>query len=406
MLRPVSLSFYCLLSELPPAFSATHGETKKMNIECGKKIALLLIIVAVLFAGTGVAMCADSGAPLEYAQYLRIEEWSGCKLATILSPRDREKVAYRFLLVPRGTPVPKNYPKARVFRVPVERVVSFSTTHLAYIDTAGKTGDLVGLSGFNYVNTPSVRRLIESGKLEEVGQMNSLKLETVLDLSPDLILTPDMDSAHTVHSRLLAAGLPAVPIMDHVEEHPLGRCEWIKLLALFLGTESHADTLFNEIAGRYHALVLKAASVRNRPRVIAGAPFQGQWYVARGNSFVAQFIRDAGGDYIWSHIPGTDSVLMDAEAAYEAVLEADIWLNPGEWKRLEDGLSADPRFAVIPAMKPGKVFNYNKRLNRWGGNDYWESGMLRPDEVLADLIAILHPEILPDRELMYYRKLE
>ena len=377
-----------------------------MNIECGKKIALFLIVVAVLFAGTGVAMCADSRVPLEYAEYFRIEEWSGCKLATILSPRDREKVAYRFLLVPRGTPVPENHPKAQVFRVPVKRVVSLSTTHLAYIDTAGKTGDLVGLSGFKYVNTPSVRRLIESGKLEEVGQMNGLKLETVLDLSPDLILTADMDSAYAVHSRLLEAGLPAVPIMDHVEEHPLGRCEWIKLLALFLGTESHADALFKDIAGRYHALLQKAASVRNRPRIIEGAPFQGQWYIARGDSFVAQFIRDAGGDYIWSHIPGTDSVPMDVEAVYEPALEADIWLNPGGWKSLKDGLSADPRFAVIPAMKLGKVFNHNKRLNRWGGNDYWESGMLRPDEVLADLIAILHPEILPDRELMYYRKLE
>jgi iron complex transport system substrate-binding protein len=29
--------------------------------------------------------------------------------------------------------------------------------------------------------------------------------------------------------------------------------------------------------------------------------------------------------------------------------------------------------------------------------------MLRPDVVLADLIAILHPNLLPDHELVYYR---
>jgi hypothetical protein len=32
--------------------------------------------------------------------------------------------------------------------------------------------------------------------------------------------------------------------------------------------------------------------------------------------------------------------------------------------------------------------------------------MLRPDAVLADVIAILHPGLLPDLELVYYQRLE
>jgi len=44
-------------------------------------------------------------------------------------------------------------------------------------------------------------------------------------------------------------------------------------------------------------------------------------------------------------------------------------------------------------------------MNGLGGNDYWESGLLYVDELLADLIVIFHPEILPTRALKYYKPL-
>jgi iron complex transport system substrate-binding protein len=97
---------------------------------------------------------------------------------------------------------------------------------------------------------------------------------------------------------------------------------------------------------------------------------------------------------------------MDVEAVYERTLEADIWINTGTWSGIKDALAADPRFSVVPALKSGRMFNNNKRLNPWGGNDYWESGLLKPDIILADLIAICHPHILPDHELVFYRRLE
>ncbi len=44
------------------------------------------------------------------------------------------------------------------------------------------------------------------------------------------------------------------------------------------------------------------------------------------------------------------------------------------------------------------------RLNEHMGNDYWESGLLNPDLVLKDLMAIFHPEKFPEHEFYYYRK--
>jgi iron complex transport system substrate-binding protein len=97
---------------------------------------------------------------------------------------------------------------------------------------------------------------------------------------------------------------------------------------------------------------------------------------------------------------------MDLEAVYEKALTADLWLNTGSWRSIADARAADPRFSEVPALRRGRIYNNNKRLNPWGGNDYWESGMLRPDAVLADVIAILHPDLLPDHELVYYQRLE
>ena len=50
----------------------------------------------------------------------------------------------------------------------------------------------------------------------------------------------------------------------------------------------------------------------------------------------------------------------------------------------------------------GEVWNDNKRLNPRGGNDFWESGVVRPDRILRDLVKILHPEIIPETDTLFY----
>jgi iron complex transport system substrate-binding protein len=368
-------------------------------------LQLIAMLLLILFIGIGNAG-AEADLKLQYAKGFQVESLDGCTLVSVQPAWQKDGYSFRYLLVPTGRKVPSKYPPAQIIRVPVRRVVSLSTTHLGYIDAADRTNRLVGLAGFDHVNTPSVRQRIAAGKLKEVGQFTSLRMETMIDLTPDLILVPASGSSYDVHPKLIEAGLPTVLFIDHLESHPLGRLEWIKLLALFFDTSAHAAALFEETAARYRALADMGRKVTARPKIITGAPFQGRWWIAKGNSFVARFIDDAGGDYLWSHMPGVGSTPLDVEAVYAQALSADIWLNPGAWKRTDEAKTADPRFAIIPALQQNRIFNNNKRLNAKGGNDYWESGMLRPDKVLSDLIAILHPELLPRHELVYYRRLE
>jgi len=69
-------------------------------------------------------------------------------------------------------------------------------------------------------------------------------------------------------------------------------------------------------------------------------------------------------------------------------------------------LAKDSRFKDFEPFETGRVYNNNKRTNDSGGNDFWESGVVHPEMLLADLIKIFHPDLMPDHELYYYQKVD
>ena len=120
---------------------------------------------------------------------------------------------------------------------------------------------------------------------------------------------------------------------------------------------------------------------------------------------MAAMIEDAGAEYVYRGNSSNKSLPVDMEEAYILASEADFWLNTGKIGSLEELKNAYPKFAGVKSVDTGNVYNCDKRISG-SGNDFWESGQVRPDLVLEDLIRIFHPEILEGRDLCYYRKLE
>ena len=135
-------------------------------------------------------------------------------------------------------------------------------------------------------------------------------------------------------------------------------------------------------------------------------PFKGTWYMPAGESYMAQFLRDAGASYHWSDSKGTGSLGLSFETVAPEALRADYWLNVGYVDSRADITAKDPRYATFHAFKTDAIYNYNNRVNDLGANDYWESGAVNPQLVLADLIHILHPGLLADDSLMYYKQVK
>ncbi len=235
----------------------------------------------------------------------------------------------------------------------------------------------------------------------------NLQVEKLLALSPDLIFTFATGSFRDTHPKLIEAGLPVALVGEYMEEHPLGRAEWIKYIGLFFDREAEAEKVFSAVEARYNALVRTVAESGDdsRPTTFTGTPFHGQWHVAGGRSYVARLLADAGAGYLWKTSDWRGAKPVDVEVVFARALNADKWLNPGVWKSLRQGRAADPRFARFSSLQHGELYNNNRRVNAFGSNDYWESGVVAPDLVLADLVRIFHPQLLPDHKLYYYMRL-
>jgi iron complex transport system substrate-binding protein len=342
----------------------------------------------------------------EYATGWTVAYHNHYKIVTLPTPWNEATETFQYVLVQCGAPTPDGYDDLPVIEIPVQRVITMSSTQLPHLHKLNRLDNLIGHESFQYVNTPEVRALIEAGKLVEIGSGAGVNIEAAIDADPDLILpyslgNPEQDA----HPKLIEAGLPVVLTAEYMETSPLGRVEWVKFMALFFNEEAQANVSFAGTAARYNEMAQLAKSVTDKPTAFTGIPRGDSWYVAGGRSYVAQFLADAGAQYLWADDESTGTSPLAVEAVFEKVYDGDFWFNTSSWTTLDDVLGADSRLADLAAYQSGNIYNNNARLNENGGNDYWESGLANPDVILADLIKIMHPELLPDHELVYYRHL-
>src|SRR5699024_316891 len=139
---------------------------------------------------------------------------------------------------------------------------------------------------------------------------------------------------------------------------------------------------------------------------INNLPFKGAWFVSGGQSYMAQYFRDANANYPWADNSSTGGLHLSFETVYDEGLTADVWLNTGSAKTKADILAVDPRLKGFKPYQSDGIYNNNKRMSPSGGNDFWEEGVVRPDLVLSDMIKILHPGLLAGDLLYFYRRVK
>ncbi len=313
-----------------------------------------------------------------------------------------------YFLLARGETLPGTLDTARVIRVPVERMICMSTTHVAMLSALGATDLLAGISGANLLYDTLIREAVASGSVRDVGYEGNLNNELIVALKPDLVMAYGVaDPSAGQLGKLSSLGVRVIYNADYLEEHPLARAAWIRLFGLLTGRKEKADSLFAEVSLRYTDLAARVGeNAGQRPSVLLGAPWEDVWYVSPANSYTGRLIEDAGGDYLFSDLTEANSVPYSVEAVFRRAADADFWINPGTAESLEDISAADHRLSRLPVCREGRVWNNRKRMTPAGGNDYWETAVVRPDILLMDMVSILHPEMLPGYVHYFYRRLE
>lgn len=366
-------------------------------------IAALLLIAAVRYAA------AQPTAPtVRYATAFTIQSFDTYRLLTVTRPWRGADRTFEYLFVKRGTPDPEGYPGAQRIETPVSSVASLAATHLAFLGRLGTLDRLTAIANPQYVSSETVQAGIAAGTIAAVGNGPDVDLEELLSVNPDVVTTFAMGkSTKDDYQQLLSLGMKTLIFSDYMEETPLGRAEWIKVMALLFDQEAEAERIFDDIERRYLALTEISAKLEVKPSVIMGFHQNGKWNVPGGNSVQAAYIRDAGGAYLWADDGTSGRFPISFETALEKGAEADFWLDQSlSWRSAEDILNADPRYAGIKAFADNRVYNNNRLVADNGANLYSETGIVNPDIVLADLIRILHPEALPNHDIVYYRRLD
>ncbi len=318
------------------------------------------------------------------------------------------------------------------------KIVSLSAIHTGMLAELGLGKSIVGVESKQYIAHPAIYTSSLLDSVQELAPDGPIIPEKLATLKPQMLIgyVFNIQEKNTIE-RIAKNHFPVIWSNNHLEPHPLGRAEWIVAMGWLLGKSKKSTELFQGISKEYLAIVKQALGTSSvgandtepgtvsdsdrasakasdpdqvensntgsnnskvRPTVMMNIPYNGQWFVPQGQSYMSQFILDAGGMPITLEPEGSGSNMVGLEKALQAMKLADIWINTDNCNTRKCLVEMDPRVMNIKALQSDRVFNFNKKLNPNGSNSYWDLGCIFPNLVLRDL----HKIIQNDTQSLYF----
>lgn len=337
-----------------------------------------------------------------YATQFGFEDYDGYTELRISVSEGEEN---RFYLFEKSARLPDSLKgSSRVIFIPVESVVCTSTTQIPWFDALGSSHVLAGFPDPGFIHSPVQRERFRRGVLKDLGGPAGLEPEALVSVSPELVLSFNGRNDERLARLLDRAGIPLLNTRDHLEEHPLGKAEWIRFAGLLLNRRREADSIFNEVTKSYKNQLGLSDSPEVAPVVLTGIPYGGVWYLPGTRSYASRLFQDAGLKPVQAGKDNAAVVPLSIEEVFQAGLNADFWIGASDFSTLEQLISSDSRFANFRSVKNKNVWVYDRQLIPGGGNGYFETAGLRPDLVLSDLNKIR--TATDTLGLTYYRRLK
>lgn len=310
------------------------------------------------------------------------------------------------VLVLCGTPTPSlggDLAGASVMTTPAGSVAVNDDFLALAVRMSGALDRLVGVGGEGiYDSLVDARR--RDGLAAPIGYSfhGPPNLEVLLRAKPgvSLLHTSSAETAGSVE-RVRDVGLAAAPAFNWAESTPLGGAEWLKYVAVFVGAEAEANRVFGEIEADYLSLSARARDAEAKPSVIWAQGGRSQW-TAHVRGVGARLLEDAGavnllGEEGVAAAVGEGGPYEGEPFSLEDLLEkggeAEWWIT---YNLSDRGWPSRDYLDGIRAYREGRVYHHNHRRRDWDdAYDWFESGRLRPDLILRDLVSLFHPELVP-----------
>ena len=372
-----------------------------------KIIALFLLLIISFSCKKEVendAKKTQIESSIKYAKGFDIVNNNGIKKLIIKAAYQNSDKVFEYII--KNKKDQKENTKNTIF-TPIQKIVVTSTTHIPMVELLNEEKAIIGFPYSKYVSSEKTRLLIDEDKITEIGKEDALNTEILLNLQPELIIGYSVSTADKSLTTLEKAGINVIYNGDWLEETPLGRAEWIKFFGVLFDKEKLADSIFKAIETNYlEAKNIALKSIR-RPTILSGAIMSKDiWNLPAGESFVAQFLKDANLRYLWQESEGKGSLSLSFESVFDKGRNADFWIAPGYFSSKEQLLNSNKIYTEFNAFKNDNIYTPTTKKGKTGGVIYYELAPTRPDLVLKDMIKITNPDLLPNYELTFFERMK
>ena len=292
-----------------------------------------------------------------------------------------------------------------VVEVPVQRIILGSSTQVALVWRLDKE---FGLHLFQYIigimwgrkytwYIPEVKELLENGTVVDVGYIDEPDYEKILTLKPDLVIIytiPGYEPSAKLLEKLNELNIPYVVDNEWMENTVLGRFEWIKFIALFLGIEDRAINLFNKVEKEVKEIQNRLRKVEEIPNIAWFLIYRGIIWAPRPGSYVHNLIEICRGKYLYENYTKIDlELVLSLANKTDVLVYSSYFINS-----INDILKEEPRLKELKAIKLGNVYAYKPEI--------WQIGYAYTEDLVKDVCSIIHPEIFKEHELKFFKKLK
>lgn len=287
--------------------------------------------------------------------------------------------------------------------LPLKKMVFLNTSLLAYVEELGLEDQILGVSSPEYVYSPSIKKRISEGKIQNVGNEQKFEIEKIIQIKPDVVFSNYVQNFESTYEILRQNGIKVVFVDEYLEPSPLGKTSYLLLFGKLLGKEDMARQKIKSISDEYTKWKNLASKQPTKPVVISSEMYGGFWYMPGGSSNIAQFLKDANAHYIETSNE-TKTIPYSFEEVYAKASEATFWVNAGNHTSKKDLLLSNPLYKRMNVFNKGKIYSVIGREEGMA-NDFYQSGQVRADLVLKDYIKIFYPTLLPNYKLYYMKEI-
>ncbi len=287
-----------------------------------------------------------------------------------------------------------------LLKIPVNRMVLFSSTHAAFLDRLNQTEKIVGIAwagSYDWYIT-SIKNGFEEKTITDIGTANNPNYDVITSLEPDLVLLVGGTGMWETHAKKLdELGINYVVVSEWMEKDSIGKFEWIRFFGFLTGVYNSGTEIFEDSKRNVENILQKTKNDK-KPNFLWGGVFNGIAFVPRTDTYAANAISDVNANNAFSDLNGTGSAQISLEELLVRGKNSQIMVYTGGFINNTNQITS--QYPILAKLRPIQECNVYS-FEPW----YWQQA----DEYSAfmtDMAAIVHPEEFSDYQLQLFKKAE